>query len=115
MSPDPRTGRASDLLGRTVYDDTGTPIGCIADLITEPTAGGNQRVTAAIVVQGRWGRLLGYERREVSGPWILEHLARLILRRKSRDIPWQQVRFTAREPQLTPVGKTSDTIPKSPS
>jgi sporulation protein YlmC with PRC-barrel domain len=95
MSPDPRTGRASDLLGRSVYDDTGKLIGRIADLITEAGPGGTQRVTAAIVVQGRWGRLLGYERREVTRPWILEHLGRLILRRNSHEIPWRKLRLTA--------------------
>jgi sporulation protein YlmC with PRC-barrel domain len=95
MSPDPRTGRASDILGRYVYDDTGKPIGRIADLVTETDPDGSPRVTAAIVVQHRWGRLLGYERDESSGPWILEHLARIILRRNAQIIPWHRLRLTA--------------------
>jgi hypothetical protein len=98
MSPDPRTGRASDILGRRVHDDTGKPIGRIADLITEPGPDGTQqRVTAAIVVRHHWGRLLGYERREMTRPWILEHLARLILRRNAQEVPWQKLRLTADE------------------
>jgi sporulation protein YlmC with PRC-barrel domain len=97
MNPEARTGRASDILGHSVYDDTGKPIGRIADLITEPAPGGTQRVTAAIVVQGHWGSLLGYERAELTAPWILEHLAQLILRRKAEQIPWHKVRLTAHE------------------
>jgi sporulation protein YlmC with PRC-barrel domain len=97
MNPEARTGRASDILGHSVYDDTGKPIGRIADLVTEPAPDGTQRVTAAIVVEDHWGRLLGYERAEVTGPWILEHLARLILRRNSQQILWHKVRLAAHE------------------
>jgi sporulation protein YlmC with PRC-barrel domain len=98
MSPDPRARRASDILGRRVHDDTGKPIGRIADLITEPAADGTQqRVTAAIVVHHHWGRLLGYERRQMTGPWILEHLARLILRRNAQEVPWHKLRIAANE------------------
>ena len=93
MSPDPRIGRASDILGRYVYDHAGKPIGRIADLITETAPDGTPRVTAAIVVRHRWGRLLGYERDEASGPWILEHLARIILRRNAQKVPWQNLRL----------------------
>lgn len=99
MSPDRRTGRASDILGHRVYDDIGEPIGRIADLITEGMPDGTHRVTAAIVVRHHWGRLLGYERREVTGPWILEHLARLILRRDSQRIPWHSLRLTPHPPR----------------
>ena len=99
MSPEPRTGRASDILGRSVYDGTGKPIGRVADLITEPAADGTQRIAAAIVVQGHWGRLLGYERRERTGPWILERLARLILRRNAQEIPWQKLLLAAQDLQ----------------
>lgn len=98
MSPDPHTGRASDILGRRVHDDTGKPIGRIADLITEPAPDGTQqRVTAAIVVHRPWGRLLGYERRQMTRPWILEHVARLILRRNAQEVPWDKLRIAANE------------------
>jgi hypothetical protein len=46
------------------------------------------RITAALVVRGRWGRLLGYERDQVTGPWILEALARRILRRDQTRVPF---------------------------
>lgn len=97
MSRDPRTGRAGDIIGRLVHDDTGNPLGRIADLITEPAPDGTPRVTAAVVVQGRWGRLLGYERHEVTGPCILERLARLILRRNAREVPWRELRLPAEQ------------------
>jgi sporulation protein YlmC with PRC-barrel domain len=95
MSRDLHTGRVSDILGQPVYDDTGKLIGRTADLVTETAPDGTQRVTAAIVVQHHWGRLLGYERDETTGPWILERLARIILRRNAREIPWQDLRLTA--------------------
>jgi hypothetical protein len=73
-------------------------IGRIADLITEPTPGGtHQRDTAAIVVHHHWDRLLGYERHEMTRPWILEHLARLILRRNAQEVPWHRLRLAPDE------------------
>ncbi len=75
--------RASDVIGREVPGR-----GRIADIVVEP---GTMRITAVIVVKGPWGRLLGYERDEVRGPWLLEHFARLVLRRDSTEIPWTEV------------------------
>lgn len=78
--------RASQLLGLRVHDRAGHVVGRIADLHTERDPDGRELLTAAIVTTGRWGRLLGYERREVTGPWLLERLAHLIIRRHSRHI-----------------------------
>jgi sporulation protein YlmC with PRC-barrel domain len=94
MSPEPRIGRASEILGRPVYDGGGELLGRISDLVTEPAADGTHRVTAALVVRGPWGRLLGYERDERTGPWILEHLARIILRRNTTRIPWPDLHLS---------------------
>ncbi|BFU45152.1 PRC-barrel domain-containing protein [Krasilnikovia sp. MM14-A1004] len=88
MSPEPRTVRASDLLGRRVHDDRGRPLGAVADLITETGPDGTQRVTAVLVVQRPWGRLLGYERDEITGPPIVNRLARHILRRNQTVVPF---------------------------
>jgi sporulation protein YlmC with PRC-barrel domain len=85
MSPD----RASGILGRQVRDHDGRPLGRIADLITDDS----YRITAAIVVRGRWGRLLGYQRDEATGPWLLEQFARHVLRRDSTEIPWDDLRL----------------------
>jgi hypothetical protein len=74
--------RASDLIGRVVPGR-----GRIADVVVDPDT---MRVTAVVVVTGPWGRLLGYERDEVRGPWLLEHVARLVLRRDAAVIPWPE-------------------------
>lgn len=90
---DERTLRASDLLGRTATGPGGEPIGRVVDLVCEPDAGGGPVVTAALVVRGRWGRLLGYEREQVAGPWIVEWLARRVLRHSQTTVPWGELRL----------------------
>jgi hypothetical protein len=62
--------RASEVIGRTVYRPT---------------------VTAVVVTGGLWGRLLGYERATAHGPWLLETLARLVIRRNSHEVAWDNV------------------------
>jgi hypothetical protein len=85
------TVRASQLLGRELRHHDGTVIGRIADLHTARDPDGHEYVTAAIVTSGRWGRLLGYERAEVTGPWLLERLARYVLRRHTRHVPFGEL------------------------
>jgi sporulation protein YlmC with PRC-barrel domain len=77
-----------DLVGRSVADVDGKPLGRIADLVVDE----RRRITAVIVVHGRWGRLLGYERDEMRGPWVLEQLARRVWRRNAVEIPWERLR-----------------------
>jgi sporulation protein YlmC with PRC-barrel domain len=92
MTPEPRTPplRASDVLGRTAVDADGRVLGRVADLIVDD----RQRVVAAMVVRGPWGRLLGYERvEEVRGPWIVELLARHVVRRDTTVVPWPDLRL----------------------
>ncbi|MCU7726275.1 PRC-barrel domain-containing protein [Actinoplanes sp. KI2] len=81
-------GRVGDLIGRAVADVGGEPLGRIADLVTDD----HNRITAVIVVRGRWGRLLGYERDEMRGPWLLEQFARRVWRRNAVEIPWERLR-----------------------
>ncbi|GIF48271.1 hypothetical protein DFJ67_3443 [Asanoa ferruginea] len=82
------TERASDLLGRVAVDPAGRPLGRVVDLVAD-----GPQITAAIVVRGPWGRLLGYERDEAGGPWLLEAVARLILRRDMTTVPWSELRL----------------------
>ena len=89
MSREPAVGRAGELIGSPVHDRAGREIGRIADLVTDY----NHRVVSAIVVRGRWGRLLGYERDETTGPWLLEHLARRVWRRNAVEVPWEDLRL----------------------
>jgi hypothetical protein len=84
--------RASDLLGRTALDAAGTPIGRVVDLVCEDDGRGHQRLTSVIVVSGRWGRLLGYDREQVDGPWLVEALARRILRRATTTVARSDLR-----------------------
>ena len=86
--PGPDGLRASDLLGRDVFDADGTHLGRVADLVVEDT-----RIVAVEVTKGIWGRLLGYERESAHGPWPLEQLARAVLRRNSRRVAWDEVHF----------------------
>ncbi|HEX6497885.1 MAG TPA: PRC-barrel domain-containing protein [Micromonosporaceae bacterium] len=83
--------KASDLLGREVGDRNGNRLGRIADLVVEPDVGGSPRVVEAMVVRGPWGRLLGYEDPQHTGPWLLDVVARLIMRRDVRRIPWRDL------------------------
>ncbi|MFG2052903.1 PRC-barrel domain-containing protein [Micromonospora sp. NPDC048930] len=80
--------RVSALLGRPVRDAAGRERGRIVDVEAEPDGAGGLRLTAVLVARGPWGRLLGYERDEVRGPWLLEVAARWILRRRLTRVPW---------------------------
>ena len=82
--------RMSDLQGRPVYDGSGNEIGRIADVLMRLDARGRPRAYAALVTPGRRGRLLGYEREGIQGPWLIERLAGW-LHRGTTEIPWASV------------------------
>jgi hypothetical protein len=84
--------RASDVLGRRARDGSGRDPGRIVDIVCEIDAEGRPEVVAVLAVRGPWGRLLGYERQQVRGPWIVEKLAWWILRRRTTTLPWQSLR-----------------------
>jgi hypothetical protein len=90
MSPSQRVGTWLNL---TVHDQSGEPLGRIADVETERDEDGRERVVAVLVTVPPWGRLLGYEREQVDGPWLLEWFARTVLRRNMRRVPWEQVQM----------------------
>jgi hypothetical protein len=83
--------RVGRILGRTVTDRAGQGRGRVADIETTRDAHGRERVVALVVTAGRWGRLLGYERDETNGPWILDQLARWVLRRHTVRISWDDL------------------------
>jgi hypothetical protein len=85
--------RASDVLGRRALDGSGRDVGRIVDMACEIDAEGRPELVAVIAVRGPWGRLLGYEREQVGGPWIIETLARWILRRRMTTVPWHSLRW----------------------
>jgi hypothetical protein len=83
--------RINTVIRQQVPDRTGTILGRIADIETTPALDGRERIIAVIVTAGRWGRLLGYERDQHTGPWLLEQLARPILRRHTSRLAWTDV------------------------
>jgi hypothetical protein len=78
--------RAGSFIGRRAYGPDGEDLGRIADLVVKDMV-----VVAAVVTKGPWGRLLGYERKSARGPWLLEALARGVLRRESRRVAWEDL------------------------
>jgi hypothetical protein len=101
MSPDPRVGA---LLGVPVHDGSGTLLGRVTDLETDRAADGRERIVAVLVTHRPWGRLLGYERDQLNGPWLLEWLAARILRREMRRVPWPQARASLEKVLSAGVG-----------
>ena len=85
--------RAGDLLGRRAVGPAGEPLGRVVDLVCEVDDQGRPRLVAALAVRGPWGRLLGYERAQLRGPWIIETLAGMILRRRTTRVPWESLRW----------------------
>jgi sporulation protein YlmC with PRC-barrel domain len=85
--------RASDVLGRRAVDGSGRDLGRIVDIVCEIDTEGRPELVAVLAVHGPWGRLLGYEREQVSAPWIIEKLATWILRRRMTTVPWRALRW----------------------
>jgi hypothetical protein len=80
--------RAGALIERDARDRAGQRLGRIADLVAEHDRDGRWRVTGVIVAKGPWGRLLGYEREQDTGPWLINAFARAVMHRKVRTIAW---------------------------
>jgi sporulation protein YlmC with PRC-barrel domain len=87
----------AELIGRAAYDRSGRYLGRVADLVVDDRDG-SWRVTEVVVTKPPWGRLLGYERAEETGPWLLVVLARRLLRRDTRRLPWREVTIGHDEP-----------------
>ncbi|HEX7303842.1 PRC-barrel domain containing protein [Lentzea sp.] len=85
---------AGDLLGRTVHDREGRPLGRVADLLTEVDENGRHRVVKVLVTP-RWrGRLLGFERPGGRPPWVFDRFSR-VLHRGTREVGWDEVDWSA--------------------
>jgi hypothetical protein len=82
---------AGALIGRTAYDRDGQRLGTIADLIADGDLRTGLRVTHVVIAQRPWGRLLGYERRQATGPWLIQKFARLVIHRRVRTVDWADI------------------------
>ena len=67
--------RASDLIGRPARRPEGTVFGRIADVLADREPDGTWTVYAVLVSNSQRLRLFGYERPEITGPWIIARLA----------------------------------------
>lgn len=81
---------ASDLIGRRVRDRQGRDLGIVVDLHATRTRDGTLAVTEVVAGHRRRLRLLGYERPEIRGPWIIAVLARA-LQGPVHTIPYDHV------------------------
>ena len=89
--------RASDLIGLDVVNRTGKPIGIVTDLrcrLDGPRRGGLPlpRLSAVVVSHGHTASLLGYDRREQQGPWLVRVIVRWI-HRDMQVVPWNQIKL----------------------
>jgi sporulation protein YlmC with PRC-barrel domain len=85
------TIRAGAMIGRPAYDRDGNRLGTIADLIVDGDLQNGLRVTHAVVARRPWGRLLGYEREQATGPWLIRKFARIVMHRRVRVIDWNDL------------------------
>jgi sporulation protein YlmC with PRC-barrel domain len=91
--------RARDLIGQPVTTTGATALGIVSDIrctLDGPLRGALclPRVSHLVVSARHTGSLLGYDRREQQGPWLI----RVIVRRLHRNItivPWSAVRSYA--------------------
>jgi sporulation protein YlmC with PRC-barrel domain len=92
MPSDESVLRCADLIGRPVYDRSGGYVGRVAEVVVALDVDGRWALAEVVVTPRIWGRLLGYERDEETGPWPLTVLARWLIRRHLVRLPWAEVR-----------------------
>jgi GNAT superfamily N-acetyltransferase len=88
--------RVSDYIGQTAYDHDGRRLGRVADLICHHPDETEPVVDAVLVTPRYRGRMFGYERDAMKGPWLLEKLIGW-LHRGTREFPLTDVVITPRE------------------
>jgi sporulation protein YlmC with PRC-barrel domain len=95
--------RITDLLGMTVSGPGGR-LGRVLDVRLEPTRHPERRlrVVGLLVGKGRPGTLLGYDRREEQGPWLLARLVRT-LHRHTVSVPVEDVEAIDWDPDVREV------------
>jgi hypothetical protein len=86
--------RLGHMLGMKVIGPDGEPLDCqVVDVRLEPEvadSGLHPRVTSLIVGRVRPGFLLGYDRAQVNGPWLIAKLLGW-LNRYTQELPWDDL------------------------
>jgi hypothetical protein len=87
--------KASDLIGLDVVDSGGRHLGVVTDLrcVQDGPLRGSMaapRLDALVVSRRHTGSMLGYDRREQQGPWLVRAVVRW-LHRDLAVIPWSAV------------------------
>jgi sporulation protein YlmC with PRC-barrel domain len=108
--------KASDLIGTAVHDANGQRLGVITDLRCVqdgPLRGAMQapRVSAIIVSRRHTGSLLGYERGNQQGPWLIRKIVQR-LHRHALLIPWDSITRTDGHIQLHPGETGQQPLPE---
>lgn len=82
--------RMGELLGLKVHSDHPEHRGRVLDVRVRPVAPGQLDVTHLLLGPGRPGALLGYDRNQFDGPWLVRSVLRL-LHRHLRLVAWSAV------------------------
>jgi sporulation protein YlmC with PRC-barrel domain len=87
--------RARDLIGLAVVNRRGDKLGIVTDLrcIQDGPLRGSlamPRVDSVLVSRGHTASLLGYDRREQQGPWLVRVVVQW-MHRDFRVVPWDQI------------------------
>ena len=87
--------RAGELIGRTIVDAHGRPVGVCTDIRCEVREGSADTVSeltlsGLLVSRRHTGSLLGYERGRTEGPWLVSALVRW-LHRGLAVVRWEDV------------------------
>ncbi|HEV2887316.1 MAG TPA: PRC-barrel domain-containing protein [Jatrophihabitans sp.] len=90
--------KASDLIGRPVLDSTGRRLGIVTDLrcVQDGPVRGSMaapRVHHVVISSRRTGSMLGYDRRDQQGPWLIRLIVRW-LHRNLLIVPWESIQLS---------------------
>jgi hypothetical protein len=102
--------KASDLIGLDVLDRGGRHLGVVTDLrcVQDGPRRGSMaapRVDALLLSRRHTGSMLGYDRRDQQGPWLVRAVVRA-LHRHLAVIPWSAVADHAGRITLSVDGST---------
>jgi sporulation protein YlmC with PRC-barrel domain len=111
---DRKDRRFGHLTGMPVLGPDGTVLGRVLDGRFAPATEGRPVLTSLIVGPGRPGARLGYDRREVQGPWLVRTVVRRLQRNTAivdmsvADVDWDREEVRLGQVPTTPPGHAFD-------